>query len=292
MNGTNDGTNDGTSVVVAKSLGVSSEAINSSSNLNGLVISTDQVMNLPEQTKSFWKSSRVSANDLKLALRRPNLHANDLIDFLNENLEKAEPEKAIKFYNQCDRALQVLLLIPDSEVNIDLFHKLELEYSEIALAFLHKKKLKKPQESSVITHFTEFFSEDVHKELVYLLNGFKKKEARKILEAMGPKVLYLIAVSEIDIAFQRDPFIAGELFCALEIGDIIPLDFVFLNFVQEKAPLAYASLISELNSQNLGEFREMFYELQNRNKSLLSHFLEREAGEGGLGYLDSILGEE
>lgn len=279
-------------VMLAKAPSLSSEVISSSSSLKGLVISTDQVMGLPEQSRSFWRNSRVSINDLKLALRRPNLHTNDLIDFLNENLEKAEPEKALKFYNQCDRALQVALLIPDSEVNLDLFHKLELEYSEVALAFLHKKKLKKPQESTMIAHFTDFFSEDVHKELVYLLNGFKKKEARKILEAMGPKVLYLIAVSEIDITFQRDPLIAGELFCALEVGDMIPLDFAFLNFVQEKAPLAYASLISELNSQNIGEFREMFYELQNRNKSLLSHFLEREAGEGGLGYLDSILGEE
>lgn len=291
MNGTN-GTNGTTNMVVAKTLNVSSEKISSSSNLNGLVISTDQVMNLPKQTKNFWRNSRASINDLRLALGRPNLHTNDLVDFLNDNLEKAEPEKALKFYNQCDRELQVALLIPDSEVNLDLFHKIELDYSEIARAFLRKKKLRTPRESAVITHFTEFFSEDVHKELVYLLKGFKKSEVKKILAAMGPKVLYLIAVSEIDIAFQRDPLIAGELFCALEIGDMIPLDFAFLNFVQEKSPEAYTSLISELNSQNIGEFREMFYELQNRNKSLLSHFLEREAGEGGLGYLDSILGEE
>jgi len=252
-------------------------------------LNSDEALGLAKEIKRIWQKRKIGERDFKEALARPGMLTNDLVESLTVTIEQSTDAQAREFYQLCDRDLRASILIPDGEVNLTLYSKLELAPSEISRAFLIKNKLPRPRSSAYTIHFQNFFEDEIYAELVFLLQGLRLPEKRRVLEAMGPKVLHLLAASEIDDVTNGNRQSAKDLFCCMELNDIVPLEFAFLNILQEAAPDVYARVIRELNNMDWPEFRTMFYELQKRNETLLRHCLEKEEETGGLEYLNKIL---
>jgi hypothetical protein len=260
-------------------------------NVREITLSPVSVSSLIKEIRKDWHKNKVGLEDIKNALAIPNALDNDIVDVLTRTFDETSDEDATELYKQCDRTLKSNLLIPDKEVNLSLYYKVGADGVEIARAFLTKKKLSSPNASAYSTHFTDLVSDDALTDLVHMLKGLQASQAKKILGSMGPKVLYLLAAAEIDIALQEDPQGGEELFCALELGDIIPPAFSFLGIVQEKAPDIFMNLIREVNNQDWDEFRDMFYELQSRNQTLVNQIFEKES-VNSVGYLNQLLGDD
>lgn len=241
-----------------------------------IVVSPEQAINLISTVRKDLHQYKVGLNDFRFPLGKKTATPIEIVEILTGMLEVASTEQAKEIWDNFNVSLKALMLIPDKDLNLDLFVKLGLEYGEIAKAYQINRSYEYPKHSAYSVSYGEFDSEESYIDLVYLLGQLQTAQIKQVLESMSPKVLYLLTITEINDVLESDQGLGESLFSAMDIDDLIPLDFSLLNLIQEMAPTVYKNLARELNNKDWDEFRELFYDLQLRNNTLIESFINEQ----------------
>jgi len=234
-------------------------------NGNRGLIKFDNINNLRvamAESQAILRRKKISAQNLALLTMRINANAEDLAAEVSTAIKSLPDNEAKVIFAMCDRDLKADILIPGDNLDKEIYKKLELGGLEVHRAFSAQNAYEHIRQSPYSVHISDIEG-DTGEQIVYLLKDLSKFDAEEFLIAMGIKMMYLVASEEIDSKGQ----LVEELLCALEAKDQVPIELVFLNYLQENHDKIYKMLVFELLNKDWAEFRQMFYDVYYRTNN-------------------------
>ena len=229
------------------------------------IIKFDNPLNLMtafNEGKTILGKKKISVQSLALLTLRMNANAEDLAVEVSMALKTLPENEAKTIFAMCDRNLKADIIIPNDNLDKEIYKKLELGGLDVHRAFSAQNAYEHVQHSPYSIHVSDIEG-DTGEKIVYLLKDLSRFDAEDFLIAMGIKMMYLVASEEIDFKGQ----VVDELLCALEAKDQVPVELTFLSYLQDNHERIYKMLVFELLNNDWAEFRTMFYEVYNRTNN-------------------------
>ncbi len=205
-------------------------------------------------------NGRRSINHYEMALNL-NINSSDLIESISVAIENSDKETADIIFGQLDHMFKSEVLITNGEVlNLGVYNLLSVNPGELLKYYMyHYKKM------------NNFNDTDDHEKSAYLflnhLPGFIESipvnVKREMFTEISIKTLYLISIFEIDTnyyEFEDEKVENLKLFNLLRSNIPLPIEYPFLNTLQEYAPVKFKELVDELQNPDLEFYRNMLFQ--------------------------------
>jgi len=192
--------------------------------------------------------SEATAGDIAAEIRLAIISANDI--------------EAFELFDACDDELKSWLIIPGTELNIEISGKLNLGGEEAAAAFINRHGLaglEGPKSAPGGGIPRTLPDNSLSENAARLMENLNPAQAEKMLARLDNKIIYFIVADEIEYFIDDSSSIERELLAAISLGEKIPAALNFLTAVRHKCPLIYQHIILEINSRGWIEFRHLFH---------------------------------
>ncbi len=229
----------------------------------------------PQRALELLSDLKILSGKHKVNLRELVLnfgsHEEAITNNLRDAIMKAENPIAAEIWNRIAAEIKHAIIVPDDGiVDREIIRKLDIPGERIKRAFLFRFSYDSPKQTPYSTLYSDFTWE-TGDQLVQILNelSLMKPEGpmliREFFEGIDIKLLYLIAVEELD-HYTREDGSEDPLNAMFGSESIPPSSMHLLQWLYHHERSVFHDLITALKNDEWPELRAIFYELWERNK--------------------------